>query len=228
MKATCLIFFQNDFPLENSLLNPFLFSFTYFKKNDCKTLFSNPFFIEFQALFNDQFHGQRSNPLPWTLVFPLCLKIWIVALFFNLKIYIYLNWFWKPFSAFVSFHGLLRFEIIVILGLIMVVTSSWHIWLGFTWEHTSPWMFTYAFQYFFPNLNVISAFHASFDYVHLRVMKVWNSYRWTMTYFLSLHHFFFFFLTYDFWNMDYPCRPSILSLWHMPLLSTLLVLHSSS
>ena len=78
------------FCVKKSLWSPlfFFFFFSFFSKLVVKSYFqtlfdwiSNPFY--------GQSHGQMSSPLPWTLILPLCLKIWIIALL--------LLWFLKSF-----------------------------------------------------------------------------------------------------------------------------------
>ena len=116
--------------------------------------------------------------------------------------YIFL-WFFKSFSKLIFggpffceslFMVILGFEIMVILWLIMVVTNSYHTWLGSTWEHTSPWIFLCAFQHIFSkldcNLNLPCLLWIQI-HIHLRVVKERNHYSWTMTHFLSIHHSFF-------------------------------------
>ena len=116
--------------------------------------------------------------LSWTLVLPLCLKIWIVApIFFLWFLKAFLNWFLKDYfqSLWIHFHGHQGFKIMVISWLIMVVTNSWHRWLDFTRKHVSLWMFLCALQHFFLNLSVILVFRASYEFEFMFILMLWNS-----------------------------------------------------
>ena len=79
----------------------------------------------------------------------------------------------------------------------------WHTWLGFTWEHISPWMFSCVFQYYFPNVRVNLAFSVSCKF---KITLIWGFWRngspivgLGLTSLAYITHFlYFFFLTCNF------------------------------